>query len=231
MLAGWPATLQGALEAEEPLFQYKCLQTTHFAKKEKKKKKGFCAVSGKILSLISFPNTSNHLQTTQILLFSLQSSRQCFCTQSSTPQFHTLDLRFKGVDVAFQLQSTPFFFIAFPCSILLNNMLLSLILACSCFLQHVFIVFIACFLAYAMIYRFEVVGLAFLGQDMSSLNIYAQIHMLLGSLPCFCLDLHVQRLYLYPCPQIYVYMCFVPCLCAYIYVGCYFMCFYSPSIF
>ena len=91
-----------------------------------------------LLSLISLPNTSKHLQTPQILILSLQSSRQCSCTQSSSPWFHTLDLRFKGVDVAFQLQSTPFSFISFFQLFLsyysFQLFLLLLFLACSCFL-------------------------------------------------------------------------------------------------
>ena len=90
-----------------------------------------------------------------------------------------------------------FLSIAFPSFILLNI----------CFIcfpqhviasQHVFIVFIACFLPYAMIYRFDVVSLAFLGLDMSKFHVCAQIHMFLDSLPfsclcslpCLCLDLH-----------------------------------------
>ena len=41
-----------------------------------------------------------------------------------------------------------------------------------------------------MIYCFDVVGLAFLGYDMSKFKVYAYIHIILGSLPCLCLDLY-----------------------------------------
>ena len=54
-------------------------------------------------------------------------TRKCSCTRSSFPWFHTLDLRFTGVDVAFQLQPTTFSFHIF---FLFNNMLY-------CFPQHV----------------------------------------------------------------------------------------------
>ena len=39
--------------------------------------------------------------------------------------------------------------------------------------KHVFIVFLADFLAYAMIYHFDVVCLAFLGYDMCTFNVCA----------------------------------------------------------
>ena len=167
------------------LLSYKSIQTPHFVKKKKKRLlDSFPGLILSLVSLISLPNTSKHLQTPQILIFSLQSSRQCSCTQSSFPWFQSLDLRFRGVDVAFQLQSTPFF------SLLFFLPLFCLIKFFYCFsqhvlaFQHVFIAFQVCFLAYAMIYRFDVVGLAFLGQDMSIFNVCAQIHMILGFLPC-----------------------------------------------
>ena len=46
-----------------------------------------------------------------------------------------------------------------------------------------------------MIYHFDVVGLAFLGQDMSTFHVCAQIHMFLGSLPCLCIDLHAYEFF------------------------------------
>ena len=68
-------------------------------------------------------------------------TRQHSCTQSSSPWFHTLDLRFRGVDVTFQLQSTHFFylqlFLAFSCSIIC------------------FIAFPSMFLLYSMFYVFS----------------------------------------------------------------------------
>ena len=107
--------------------------------------------------------------------------------------------------------------------------------------QLVSIDLIACFLAYALIYCFDVVFLAFLGQDMSTFHVCTQIHMILASLPCLCLDLHVyvffamfilkstcQCLDLCSYAQIHVFMHSIPCLCAQIYVGCYAMCYFSP---
>ena len=149
MLTGWPAALQGAPATERSLFQYKSLLTPHFATK----KKNFGQFLGKFslslsLSLSLSHFSPKHNQTHQnafkqfrfssflykILIFSLQSSRQCSCTQSSSPWFHTLDLRFKGVDVAFQLQSTHPSLYYFSQLYLLNKMLLLFFLACSCFL-------------------------------------------------------------------------------------------------
>ena len=137
----------------------------------------------------------------------------------------------------FSYNPHPFIFIASPSFMLLNKILY-------CFSyhflasQHVFIVFLACFLTYAIIYRFDVVGLAFLGQDMSKFNVYAQIYRPMSSLPPICLDLcwllclnlmFVLRLtnlcvIFFPYAQIYVFMCSVPCFCAQIYIGCYVMC-------
>ena len=86
----------------------------------------------------------------------------------------------------FSYNPHPFSFYSF---LLFNNMIYFFSQHVLAF-QHVFMVFLACFLAYAMIYRFDIVGLAFLGWDMSKFNVCAYIHMLLGSLPCLCLDLH-----------------------------------------
>ena len=139
----------------------------------------------------------------------------------------------------FSYNQHPFLFIAFPFFFLLNEMLYLLFLACSCF-QHVLQLSQHVYLLFSMIYHFDVVGLAFLGQDMSKFHVCAQIHMILGSFPCLCLDLHAYVFFtmfllrsaclclnLHVYAQIYVFMCSVPCLCAQIYVGCYAMCYFS----
>ena len=95
--------LIGAGEADCSFFQYKCPQTPHFARIRR-----FQAVSGQILSLLSLIfhlNTSKHIRTPSNMFdssFFTIISRQCSCTQSSSPWFHTLDLRFRRVDIAFQ---------------------------------------------------------------------------------------------------------------------------------
>ena len=217
MLVRWPTALQGALAAEESLFNYKSFQTPHFSQKKKKRKRILGCFSRQIISLS---------QTPLILPFSLQSSRQCYCTKSSSPWFYSLDLMFRGVDAAFQLQSTPFSFyrsfVALSCLIKCFITFPSFIIAS----QHVIIIFLACFLACAMIYGFDVVGLALLGQDMSKFNVCTQIHILLDSLPRLRLDLHAFRLltmftlrstclcvlcHVYA--QIYMPMYSLPCLC------------------
>ena len=119
----------------------------------------------------------------------------CSCTQSSSPQFHILDLRFRVMDVAFQIQSTPFSFHSF---FLVNNMLYCFSLHVLAFFffffvvvvvvvvasQHVLWFFQHVSLLFAMIYRFDVVGLAFLGQDMSR-----------SRSTCLFLDLHAYAFY------------------------------------
>ena len=130
----------------------------------------------------------------------------------------------------FSYNSHPFLFMTFSSFSLFNNMLFFFskhVLAT----QHVFMVFLACFPAFAMIYCFDVVGLGFLGQDMPKFNVCAQIHMLLGSLPCFCLDLHayvffsmfmLRSMFLqalcYAYAQIFAFLCSMPCLCDQIYM-------------
>ena len=82
-------------------------------KKRKKKKEDFGQLKhflGIFISLFSIFLFQKHLQTHQNTFDSslfTKITRQCSCTQSFSPWFHTLDLRFRGVDVAFQLQSTP----------------------------------------------------------------------------------------------------------------------------
>ena len=207
MLVRWLTALQGALEAEESLFSYKSFQTPHFAKKKKKRILG--CFSRQIISLS---------QTPLILPFSLQSSRQCYCTKSSSPWFYSLDLMFRGVDAAFQLQSTPF---SFYRSFLALSCLIKCFITFPSFIttsQHVIIIFLA-FLTYAMIYGFDVVGLALLGQDMSKFNVCTQIHILLDSLPRLRLDLHAFRLLAMFTLDLHAYVFFVmftlrsTCLC------------------
>ena len=100
----------------------------------------FLAFSCSIISNFS----PKHIQTTPNTFDSslfTTITRQCSCTQSFSPWFHTLDLWFWGVDVAFQLQSTHFFylqlFLAFSCSIIC------------------FIAFPSMFLLYSMFYVFS----------------------------------------------------------------------------
>ena len=89
------------------------------------------------------------------------------------------------------------------------------------FSQHVLQLSYHVYLRFAMIFRFDVVGLAFLGARMclnfmfvlrftcfqAPCHVYTWIYMLLCSLPCFCLDLHVSV-------QIYVHTLKSMCLCA-----------------
>ena len=92
------------------------------------------------------------------------------------------------------------------------------------FFQHVSLLF-------TLIYHFDVVGLTLLGQDFSKFNVCAQIHILLGSLPCLCLDLHVYVLFAlfilrstclcvlcHVYAQIYMFMLRSMCLCLDLYV-------------
>ena len=53
MLVRWPTALQGALEAEESLFNYKSFQTPHFAKKKKRRNFGLFFQA----DYLSLPNT------------------------------------------------------------------------------------------------------------------------------------------------------------------------------
>ena len=220
--------LQGAREADWSFFQYKCPQTPLFCKNKK--------ILGRFQadSLSSLSNFSpKHIQTpsnTFDYSFFTIISRQCFCTQSSSPWFHTLDLRFRVWIQLFSYNPHNFLFIAFSIFLLFNNMLY-------CFSQHVFMVFLACFLTYAMAYRFDVVGLAFLDQDMSKFNVCVQIHMILSSFPCLCLDLHA---YVFLAMLIFRSTCLCLDLCVYVLHAmlvclylCWFLChvrFYSPFV-
>ena len=101
-----------------------------------------------------------------------------------------------------------------------------------------------------MIYRFEVVCLAFLGQDMSKFNVCAQIYMPMCSFPCFnvllmlaqpywariCLNIVflLRSMYLgafcHVHAQIYIFICSLPCLCLDLHIGCYVLCLLQPFI-
>ena len=195
-------------------------------------------------SLISFLNTSKHNQTpSNILDYHLFSTiiKVVFLHPILLSLVPYLGFEVQGCGCSFLATIHPLFllqlFLALSCLIICFYCFCQHVLAS----QHVFIVFLACFLAYAMIYRFDVVGLVFLGQDMSKFSTYAQIYMPMCSLPCLSLDLHAyvlfamfllrstcQCLNLCPYAQIYVYICFVPCLCAQIYVVCYAMRYFSP---
>ena len=100
----------------------------------------------------------------------------------------------------FSYNPRPFIFFAFPTSFCLIKCFI-------CFSEHVLQLSQHVYLLFTMIYCFDVVGLAFLGQDMSTFHVCSQIHVILGSLPCFCLDQHVSV-------QIHVHMLRSTCLCA-----------------
>ena len=109
------------------------------------------------------------------------------------------------------------FFIAFS-SI---SLALSCFLTCLLFSQHVN-------LFYNFFYCFDVVGLAFLGQDMSKYLACAQIYMFMCFSPFLCLDLHVcVLLAMFMCLElcldavpsaffIAIYLLFVPLLCVWL---------------
>ena len=187
--ARWPAALQGAPAIEGSLFHFKCPQTPHFVEKN-----DFLGNFGQILSLSSLSNFSpKQIQTPSNTLDS-----HLFSTIFKVVFFHLIFLSLVPY-LGFEVQGCKCSFLATihtPFSLLLFLTFFCSIICFICFSQHVLssqhvlIAFIACFLAYAMIYRFYIVGLAFLGQDMSTFHVCAQIHMILGSLPCLCLDLH-----------------------------------------
>ena len=101
-----------------------------------------------------------------------------------------------------------------------------------------------------MIYHFDVVGLAFLGQDMSKYNVCAQIHMLLApchvyaqiyismcSLSCLCIDQHVYVFFAMfllrstcLCLDLCIYVLRAMFVCLDLYVSCSAMFFYSPFV-
>ena len=112
----WQLAVVRLLEAERSKMAYKYTQTPHFAKNKNKNKIKRNLASFWADSLSPFSNFSpKHIQTPSNTFDSSIFSKitmQSSYTQSSSPWFHTLDLRFKGVDVAFQLQST----LSTPCS-------------------------------------------------------------------------------------------------------------------
>ena len=183
MLVGWLVALQGVPEAEGSFFQYKCPQTPHFAPKKKKKKgfsRQFWADSLSLLSLISLPNTSKHIKTPSNTLDS-----HLFSTIFMVVFLHLIFL---------SLIPYLFLFIAFSSFFLLNNRLLLLFLACSCFLAylHSFSSMFPCFchdLPLCCCWP-SLLGLG--NVYFSCLCLDAHV---LGSFPCLCLDLHAYVLF------------------------------------
>ena len=120
----------------------------------------------------------------------------------------------------FSYNPHPFLFIAFP----------SFFCLIKCFIyfsQHVLQLSQHGYFLFAMIYHSDVVGLAFLGQDMSKFHIctliymlvfrsssYAQLYMSMCSLPCLCLDLHVSVQIYVPMLRSCVYMLCAMLVCS-----------------
>ena len=181
--ARWSAALQGAPATEGSLFHYKCPQTPHFVEKKRFSRQFWADY----LSLSSLSNFSpKHIQTPSNTLNS-----HLFSTIFKVVFLHLIFLSLVPY-LGFEVQECKCSFLTTihtPFSLLLFLTFFCSIICFICFSQHalasqhVLIAFIACFLAYAMIYSFYVVGLAFLGQDMSTFHVCAQIHMILGSLP------------------------------------------------
>ena len=92
--------------------------------------------------------------------------------------------------------------------------------------QHVLLLSQHVYLFYNMFYCFDVVGLAFFDQDMSKFHIYAQMYMFMCFLPCLYLDLHVYVLFAMFL-LISTYLCAFCHACAQIYT---FMCFCNVCI-
>ena len=121
-------------DGQKPKGQFWPINTprTLILQKKIKNKKDFGQLEhflGVFLSLFSIFLFQKHFQTHQNTFDSSVFTKilgQCSYTPSFSPWFHTLDLRFKGVDVAFQLKFTPLslqsfikIFSSFSC---LNNM-------------------------------------------------------------------------------------------------------------
>ena len=115
MLVSTPAHPLGSPIVERSNFQDKYRLTP-----QDQKKKGIWAILGAILCRLSLSlSLSKNTQKPLILCFF--PTIKCSCSHLPLLGFRTLDLRFKGVDVAFQLLSTPIqfsqyltCFIAFP---------------------------------------------------------------------------------------------------------------------
>ena len=172
--ARWSAALQGAPATEGSLFHYKCPQTPHFVEKNDFLGNFGQIISLSLLSLISLLNTSKHLQTPSNTLNS-----HLFSTIFKVVFLHLIFLSLVPY-LGFEVQECKCSFLTTihtPFSLLLFLTFFCSIICFICFSQHalssqhVLIAFIACFLAYAMIYRFYVVGLAFLDQDMSTFHV------------------------------------------------------------
>ena len=156
----------------------------------------------------------------------------------------------------FSYNPHPFIFITFSYSIIcfITSPSLFLLYFAS---QHVLWFFQHVSLLFALIYSLDVVGLAFLGQNMSKFHACAQIYMPMIFMPCLCLDLHAYAFYalfvlrstclcvlFHACAQIYMFILRFMCLCLHLrvcvlhavfmcldlYVGCHAICFYSPFV-
>ena len=112
----------------------------------------------------------------------------------------------------FSYNPHPFLFIAFSCSKICFIAFPSMFLLYSTS-QHVLWFFQHVYLHFTMIYRFDIVGLAFFGQDISKFQACAQIYMFMLRSTCLCLDLCLFG----PCV---VPMFRSICLCALCHVCC-----------
>ena len=142
---------------------------------------------------ISLPKTH---QKTFDSSFLSTITRQCSCSQSSSHWQNTLDLRFRGVVVAFQLKSI---LISFPSMFLLY--LASQQVLWFFFFQHVSLL-LPCFNALMLFAKpsWARINLNFVFVLRSTCvcapcHAFAQIYMFMCSLPCLCLDLHVYVLF------------------------------------
>ena len=160
-------------------------------------------------SLNSLPNTSKNL------LFLSFLNNQEVVLLHFFPSPWSQDLGFEVLRVQMQLFSYylhPLLYLVLQYALSLSIVYLFLYLAS----QHVY-------LLSNMFYYFDVVGLAFLGQDMPKNHVYAYIYMFMCSLSCFCSDLHVYVL----CA---IFMLRSTCLCSlyHVYVSrsmCWMLCF------
>ena len=119
-----------------------------------KKKEDFGQFSRQILSHFLYNFSPKYILTHPNIFDSTLFSTitwLCSCTQSSSPQFHILDLRFRVMDVAFQIQSTPFSFHSF---FLVNNMLYCFSLHVLAFFSFLFF-FLLLLLLPSMFYGFS----------------------------------------------------------------------------
>ena len=142
-----------------------------------------------IFSLFKTPkNTSKKTSNFLDSCIFTNNSRQCSCTQSSSPWFYTLDLGFRGMDVAFlAIIHTPSLlniFLAFIYKyiyiyISLNNMIY-------CFLQHG-----SCFMCVSSL-------------DLLVVMSYAMFYVQIYLLTCLYVQIYMLR---FLC---HAFLCFVP---------------------